>query len=332
MNRASKQPGDSAGEKLRVQNHTWNVQLAQNINAFLARHSFRGAGALGLYAGRFLIKAPSGPTVVETAYGTSMAIDPIADNHFYGIEPSLYYTGGYERGTLEVMRAVLRTGDCYVDAGANIGTMSLWAAKLVGPTGKVYCFEPEPTIFGLLERNIALNKMQQVRPFNLALGAESGEAVIFRDPQKNRGSATLTEEGGAQPGHTVQVATLDDVLAQQQIQAVRMLKVDVEGWELDVLRGGQQLLSGPQAPILCIEYSNETNARRHEAAANIYEWVRGVNDYQVYKLRGGKQNISQLAAVNSNADLPAHDNLFCFLPAHLPGIDRSLFAKSLAKA
>jgi FkbM family methyltransferase len=311
----------------RVQNRTWNIRLAQRIGEYLARHPFRGSGAAGLYAGRMLVDAPKGPTTVETAYGIYMTVDPVADQHFYGIEPALYYTGAYERGTLEVMRAILRPGDCYVDAGANIGTMALWAAKLVGPSGGVYCFEPEPEVYAVLAHNIALNKLEHVHAFNCALGSNAGTATIYRAPRQNRGSATLSTGGVSALGSEVRVLTLDEVVASERIGPIRLLKVDVEGWELEVLKGAANLLAdAAHAPALCLEYSRETHDRRHEAAADVYSWLRSINRYQVYKLKHGKQNISQLVPIMTEDELPEHDNLFCMLPEQTASVDAEIFA------
>src|SRR5690606_6625977 len=76
---------------------------------------------------------------LKTIYGFGLRIDPATDR---GMERSIYLTGTYEQGTLFVMRQILRPGDVFVDVGANIGWMTLYAVQCVGKGGKVFAFEP----------------------------------------------------------------------------------------------------------------------------------------------------------------------------------------------
>lgn len=103
-----------------------------------------------------------------------------------------------------------------------------------------------------------------------------------------------------------------------------MIKADVEGWELDLLRGAEKLLAHNMAPILCVEYSESYSPSR-ERLPGMYDFVRSINHYELYKLKHGKETISPLVRIDRREALPRHDNLFCFLPSHRLEIGSKLF-------
>ena len=122
----------------------------------------------------------------------------------------------------------------------------------------------------------------------------------------------------------VDVDTIDRFRDSIKSKTIRMIKADVEGWELDVLKGGEKLLSTSNAPILCIEYSVSYSPRR-EQLHDVYDFIRNINNYQFFKLKNGKETISPLTRITSIADLPKHDNIFCFLPHHITEIGEKIF-------
>jgi FkbM family methyltransferase len=241
---------------------------------------FEGIGwGLGKIAKR-IMPYPSGPTVIPTTLGFSMLVDPCCDPV---LETALYYHGIYEEGTLDVMRRVLRPGDTFIDVGANLGLMTLWAARLVGTSGHVHAFEPQPDTYAVLERHLALNGVRNVTPHPLALGAAPGRHTLYERSDVSRGAASMVRPEKAFGQTTVELDTLDHVLEASQIGAVRMLKIDVEGWELEVLRGARRLLAHREAPVLCVESSRLCPV--HEGGqADVYDVIRSINDYRVYTL------------------------------------------------
>ena len=144
---------------------------------------------------------------------------------------------------------MLRRGDVAVDVGANIGIFTLAMGRAVGVTGRVVAYEPNPEVAELLRDNVYLNANRRtltadVRIRRVAAGAGPGTASLIVRP-KHRGMGTLGHtDGGPAPGdptvHEVEVVTLDDELS--HLVEVRLVKIDVEGHELDVLRGMRNLL------------------------------------------------------------------------------------------
>jgi FkbM family methyltransferase len=129
----------------------------------------------------------------------------------------------------------LRGGDCMLDVGANIGLLTLAAAARVGPEGSVYAFEPHPRIFRYLERNLKLNGCSNVQSFNLALGEVEGH-VLFSNHRTDDQNAIIPRGQGIK----VQVRPLDALDLPEPV--IHLLKVDTEGYENFVFRGGLGVL------------------------------------------------------------------------------------------
>jgi len=257
-----------------------------------------------------LVPSPVGPTVCSTIFGVDMLVDPVFDK---GLERSIYYFGEYEAGILSVLRNLLRKGDVFLDAGANIGFLSCIAAHFVGNSGLVYAVEPHPEIYRMLKYNIHINKLRNVRPLNIALGAEVSKARIYDNFSINRGSASLIRPEGASEelGEEVEVTTIDTLIKNKQLRIPTLIKIDVEGFELEILKGAKTLLSGSQAPMLCVEYS-DLHPQHGGITRDIYRFIKSVNNYSFYKLRHGKGIPSELVKISEEQELPYHDNIFCF--------------------
>lgn len=127
----------------------------------------------------------------------------------------------------------LRPGDSVVDIGANIGAYTLYLAGLVGPGGRVLAVEPQPSVLGRLRENLALNPELTVTVAPVALGAQAGEA-LFETNAGNEGEGKLAQTG-ATAGIKVPVATLHDLVLRSGLSRIDALKIDVEGWEPQVL-------------------------------------------------------------------------------------------------
>jgi FkbM family methyltransferase len=268
-----------------------------------------------------MIGHPTEKMILKTIHGFKLHIDPVYDN---GVERSIYYSGTYEAGTLHMFNKILRNGDIFIDVGSNIGLMTIYAAMQVGPSGKVFAFEPEPDTFNILESNCKLNKLDNIVLNNIALGAEDKEALIFPNPEINRGASSLIRKAGAE-GKKVLVKRLDDYITVNGINNVRLMKIDIEGYELEMLRGSLSFLSGIDAPVICIEYSNEVS---HTAeVGDVYEFIKALNKYRIYKFTQWKGDVCKLTEVHSKDDMPHHDNVFCFTEKHLAEIDRAIFQK-----
>jgi FkbM family methyltransferase len=155
--------------------------------------------------------------------------------------------GEYSEGEVDVFRQCLRPGDVALDIGANFGSHTIPLAQFVGPGGAVYAFEPQRILFQILCGNVALNEIGNVRALPVALGRAAGRtkvpALDYRGAN-NFGGIPL----GAAEGEDVAVVALDQV----ELPKARLIKIDVEGMELDVLAGARATLARCR-PILYVE-------------------------------------------------------------------------------
>lgn len=271
----------------------------------------RGNGFAAKLLARMLFPAIRDTVKVSTLYGFEIWVH---GNDDVIIERSVYDTGTYEKGTIRVIQQLLKEGDVFVDAGANIGVMSLVASTCVGKTGKIHAFEPFPKIYDRLVANISLNQFTNICVYQLALASVSGEAFLYPDTHHNPGASSLVNPNiGVQP-LTVQKQTLDALLNLNE--KIALIKIDVEGYEMEVLKGAETILSKPEAPALIVECSTERENYGY-CAGDLYEFIKKINHYRIFKLKRGKTHISELVEIKTPADLPQHDNIFCLLPQHV---------------
>jgi FkbM family methyltransferase len=187
----------------------------------------------------------AGGTVVET----TIRLDP-AQQTQANILRHLQARKFYETHTSQVLVGLLRPGDVFVDVGAHVGYYTLLARALVGPGGRVFAFEPNPETFRMLVANIAGNGYGNVHAFNCALGARNDVATLYINDD-NEGETALWNVTAdrrfvkSRAAHrTVQVAvtTLDEIARDGALRGARAVKIDAEGWELQVLAGAAEVL------------------------------------------------------------------------------------------
>jgi FkbM family methyltransferase len=165
--------------------------------------------------------------------------------------------GRYEPGTTRLLERVLKPGMIVLDVGAHVGYFALLAARLVGSEGTVFAFEPDPSNFELLQKNIALNSYATVATFRKAVAECSGPMTLFLDA-KGRDRNSLVSDGEPLSGQdTVEVETvsLDEFLEGKNIKTVDLLKIDAEGAECSILRGMRRSLHSGRVSKMIFEFT-----------------------------------------------------------------------------
>lgn len=171
--------------------------------------------------------------------GMTMKVDPRAFD---------MVVGGYEVAVQATLESSVAEGDIAFDVGANLGYFSLLMAKVAGPAGRIVSFEPDPVLRRALNENLDRNPSVtrgRVVVVGAAVGAGSGRAGFTRGWRPSRG--TLVDGDG---DLEVEVTTLDAAAERYGVPAV--IKVDVEGAEVEVLRGAPRLLA-EVGPTLLVE-------------------------------------------------------------------------------
>jgi FkbM family methyltransferase len=274
---------------------TLRFKIVRFFCIFLRGKYFRGNGIL-LKLAKLFIPPQSG--VFPDKYGNIFFIDPVQH-----IDKAIYYEGCYEAGTLHVLSHVLREGDIFFDVGAEIGSISIPMSRVVGKNGRVFAFEPNSNSRDILISNMYSNSCENINIENCALLDRVANVYLFLNSEMNRGSDSLRFGNGKTA--TVCTRRLDEYSK----NVIRAIKIDVEGSEYAVLKGGEKIFSSDLAPVVCVE----CDARDWRFL--IKNILRSYG-YRIFKLKHGKDYVSKLIEINSDAELPSHDNIFAFKTKH----------------
>ncbi len=188
----------------------------------------------------------------------------------------------------KLLEAQIKPGMTIVDIGANQGLYTLLFSRLTGEHGKVLAFEPDDLLHAALQGNLVSNHADNVRPFHVALGSRRDTMTLYRSLLNSGDNRLATNSATAGPRESVQVRIerLDQVLAGQRIDFVKM---DVQGWEMEVLRGMQGLLDAPANARMAI-YFEYWPQGLHDAGSEPSEPLAFLirNGFAVHPLLGGK--------------------------------------------
>lgn len=201
-----------------------------------------------------------GRVLVETAFGHLMLIDG-ADT---SIAPHLIRDGLFDRDVTLALDALVQPGMVCLDVGANFGTYSLIAADNIGPEGRLVAVEPSERLSDLLFENLAMNGFaERCDVLRCAAGPEA-TTVTLHEFSKRRGGNTLlshvAEIARTRFGETITTSevpcrTIDEIVASLALDRVDLIKIDVEGYEREVLNGARTVFDSFR-PRLFIEWHN----------------------------------------------------------------------------
>jgi FkbM family methyltransferase len=222
--------------------------------------------------GRVIGKPPGWERVVHALApparftGGGSLSTPIPDGYTFPVDPgtligwNVHFFGSYEPEVRAEIKRRLRPGDTGVDVGANVGWHALLMATLVGPAGRVFAFEPNDSTRARLDAAIRANHLEQVVVDPRAVAGRSGAGTFDAPPAGAfwDGTGRLTRDAAG--GRVVECVTLDAFVADQGIDRLAFVKIDVEGWELSVLRGAAHTLN-TLGPAVVFEYDPAYVAR-----------------------------------------------------------------------
>ncbi len=173
---------------------------------------------------------------------------------------------GYVFGTTETdvqvaLKSLVQPGMIIYDIGANVGFHAVCIARAVGKEGKVFCFEALPDNARKLEHNVALNGFTNIEVIVTALGNSDGEASFWLSEEPTWGKlVSVGTEPGRQSGQVnVKIRRLDGLIEEYNLPPPQLIKIDVEGAEIDVFEGARQTLKRYR-PILVIEAHGTNSA------------------------------------------------------------------------
>lgn len=187
--------------------------------------------------------------------------------------------GGYEARYDKSFSAALRPGDCIWDVGANVGYYTTQFAAKAGVDGRVFAFEPSPVNFAKLVS--ACSGLANVTPHQLALGRESG-LLPFEQGTDELGATSRILSGAAPSGVMVEVRTGTSIVADRLADRPNAIKIDVEGFELEVLLGLGDLLEDKSLHNIGIEvHFGILQSRRMDDAPGVIEHILKQHGFRV---------------------------------------------------
>ncbi|TMQ53691.1 MAG: FkbM family methyltransferase [Candidatus Eisenbacteria bacterium] len=173
------------------------------------------------------------------------------------------YFGCYEPRDLSLVSSLVVDGGTCVDVGANVGFYTLHLAKRVGPRGRVFAVEPDPRNASRLRRNLVLNRFDGfVQVAEAAISDKDGRAALHRSDETHSGWGSLAAHAGETSTVEVPTFALDSFLDARGIDRVDLLKADVEGSEIELLRGAERSLRQGRFRYLFIEFNGVRLAER----------------------------------------------------------------------
>lgn len=144
----------------------------------------------------------------------------------------------------EALYGLAQAGMCVLDVGTNVGETLLNLAKRVGRSGFVHGFEINPATFERCQRNVDRNRLGNIRLHQLGLGQSEGVLALERPTLRNTGGDRLRALGSTPATGTVSVpvTTLDAFVAAEKLDRIDLIKIDTEGFEMNIVRGGRETL------------------------------------------------------------------------------------------
>ena len=220
-------------------------KFLRNIVTFLSIHLLRIIC--------LMTRLPEG-AVPEGAFTARILGGPLAGMFLSmpALERLAFALGSYESHNTQYIQEILKKGDVFFDVGANIGYLTMVAAKSVGTEGKVISFEPDPRNHALLTSNIKNNGLENVKIKQLAISDTIGEltfAVFAYSLVSRIADDTVPDDASL---ITVKATTLDEMVYSDGLPKPNVIKVDVEGHEQAVLLGAERLIADAR-PIILIE-------------------------------------------------------------------------------
>ncbi|WP_373523224.1 FkbM family methyltransferase [Aquiflexum sp.] len=202
---------------------------------------------------------------------------------------AIYWRGAHDWAPMFVLQKILKKGQTIIDVGANQGEYSLWAVKHAGNTGKVIAFEPMDGLYDQLKFNFSLNPNFQsaLIPLKIGLSEAPGKLNLYGKEGDNEGVNTMFPT----QTHTVLIQeiildTLDNQLNLLDSHHVDLIKIDVEGAELQVLKGALKTLK-KYKPYLMIEINREACLAGGYEPEEIFELLRPIGyTFEKIGLRG----------------------------------------------
>jgi len=232
-----------------------------------------------------------------------------------GLALSISHYGTYEELESKIMEEKIEMGNIVVDVGANIGLHTLNMAKIVGNTGQVFAFEPDPSNFEILKKNVKINNYKNIILEQKAVGDKHGRTTLYQSdhPGKHR-IFPQTEQAKSQV--QVELTNLDNYFDSDMIDKINFIKIDVEGLEFSVLKGMKNILKNSKKIKILFEFMPENTMEAGFTPIELLNYLTS-NNFKLYCMDDKTKkllhvsNNEEIVKLCSTTDNTISRNLFC---------------------
>lgn len=207
------------------------------------------------------------------------------------VDETIALTGVWEKTVSEQLTRYIKPGNTFVDIGANVGYHSLFVASLLNGTGSVHAFEPIPHLCKQINSSIKKNVFSNVHIYQIGLGEKDLEIPLYIRDENMGGSSIFEfpELNLVKPSSTteINIKSLDEVIKEEP--KIDLIKIDVEGYEFEVLRGARKTLK-KYHPVIFLEFSPIFYKSDYKSKAT--EFVSYLKDFGYVFLDMNGQNLN----------------------------------------
>ena len=219
----------------------------------------------------YYLSNPKNIIMREQVVSTVDGIKHICDGDNY-IERSILESGVWEEKETFAVKEVVKAGFVVFDVGANIGYYTLLMSKLVGPSGQVHCFEPTAYAFDRLQKNININTGLSTSSIKLNKNALASHTDKRVDSLESRFSLKYLANDDEE---IIEFITMDDYCENEGIERLDFIKIDVDGYDLDIIEGGRSVFN-KYKPIVMAEICDRVLKKQN---ANYKQYLRKYLEY-----------------------------------------------------
>ena len=232
-----------------------------------------------------------------------------------GLALSISHYGTYEELESKIMEEKIEKGNIVVDVGANIGLHTLNMARIVGNTGQVFAFEPDPSNFEILKKNVKINNYKNIILEQKAVGDKHGRTTLYQSdhPGKHR---IFPQTEQAKNEIQVELTNLDNYFDSDMIDKINFIKIDVEGLEFSVLKGMKNILKNSKKIKILFEFMPENTMEVGFTPIELLNYLTS-NNFKLYCMDDKTKkllyvsNNEEIIKLCSSTDNTIRTNLFC---------------------
>ena len=199
----------------------------------------------------------------------------------------LVHFGVYEPEMVQAITALLGERDCFIDLGANEGYFSIIASNCVGAAGRVYCIEPQARLWPVIVQNASANSLSNICIIPYGVSNLTGWADITLYPSLNTGASSLVSSYRSKiyPKQRIRLVQLDELIEQYEITEVKLMKIDIEGYEINALKSALKSLRDKTIKNIIVEIHPEQLRHLGQSVDELYELLMN-NGYQYQNFNG----------------------------------------------